>query len=422
MSESPQIVVIGAGLSGLAAATTILNSGHEVKVFEARLRAGGRVWSTTLEVDGIQHAVERGAEFVLDGYDVFRQYCATYGLSLIDTGMSYYVREPIDRPAVAVDAIARIGKQAAEVARALGGIRSQPISVGDVLRQLDIDPDLRDTLEARVNISTAVRADQVTAKHVLEHLASFEPLPSWRVAGGNQALPNAMAKTVGERIRYGSPVRSVTQDADGVTVLTDSESERFDYAVVALPYAVLTNSGAIYVTIPPHVRDALGAVVQGHAAKLHLGLASRPETSAVMSVNGRYWTWTAKTLDGQVAPVLNCFGGELGHLRRLGVETGSTIWKARVRELRSDLRLTDDEPLLTYWTNDPFARGAYTAHAPGFTDEHSLALATPFGRIALAGEYVEPEFTGLMEGALRSGQRAARGILQLLSSDARVRR
>ncbi|WP_314196256.1 FAD-dependent oxidoreductase [uncultured Arthrobacter sp.] len=59
------------------------------------------------------------------------------------------------------------------------------------------------------------------------------------------------------------------------------------------------------------------------------------------------------------------------------------------------------------------AGGAYSAHAPGFTPEDAQALAAPHGRLYFAGEYIDFEYTGLMEGALRSGERAAAALIEV---------
>ncbi len=89
-----RVVITGAGFAGLMAADRIARSGHEVVVLEARDRVGGRVWSTELVPGDPSTVIERGAEFVLDGYDVMRMLLSDLGLNLADTTMSYYQREP----------------------------------------------------------------------------------------------------------------------------------------------------------------------------------------------------------------------------------------------------------------------------------------------------------------------------------------
>ena len=90
-----RVAVIGAGFAGLAAAVDLVDAGVDVVVLEARDRVGGRVWSQPLDgPDGTGPVIERGAEFVLAGYDVMRSWLDRVGLRLVDTGMSYYVREP----------------------------------------------------------------------------------------------------------------------------------------------------------------------------------------------------------------------------------------------------------------------------------------------------------------------------------------
>jgi monoamine oxidase len=89
-----RVVVIGGGFAGLIAADRIARSGQQFVVLEARNRVGGRIWSAELIPGDPRTVVERGGEFVLDGYDVMRSVLSDLDLSLADTGMSYYSRQP----------------------------------------------------------------------------------------------------------------------------------------------------------------------------------------------------------------------------------------------------------------------------------------------------------------------------------------
>jgi monoamine oxidase len=394
--------VVGAGFAGLAAAYRLQSAGHEVTLLEARDRVGGRVWSSELPTPGGARVIERGAEFVLPDYYRMRELVEELGLRLVETGMSYYVREPGDAPGITAADITAAGATAARIlAESPAGTTAE-----DVLRQIDADPLLVDALRCRIEISTAVDAADVTAS-ALNHVASFTPQPSYRLAGGNQSLAKALAERLGSAIRLRMPVSRVdVLPEGGVGVTTVEGTERYDAVIIALPLGVLRQGGAVDSPTSESRERALRGVVQGHAVKLHAPLRSVPPTSAIMSVTGRYWTWTAIDASGEVAPVLNSFMGSEAAVARAGVAKDPADWLRGVRELRPDLDIAD-EALATVWSSDPFALGAYSAHAPTFTPADAAALEEPIGDVHFAGEYTEAVYTGLMEGALRSGERAA---------------
>jgi hypothetical protein len=88
-----------------------------------------------------------------------------------------------------------------------------------------------------------------------------------------------------------------------------------------------------------------------------------------------------------VAPVLNCFAGSQGALDRLAVADGPQTWLDRVRLLRPELEIATGPAVLTTWSDDRWARGAYStaglATQPGDEDR----LAAPSGSLHFAGEY-----------------------------------
>ena len=141
-----KIAVIGAGFAGLAAATQLLRAGYDVTVFEARQRPGGRVWSETLQTATGDTVIERGAEFILDGYEAMRTLSEAYGLQWADTGMSYYVRDLYETPHITTQDVAEAGQQAASLVSALPA----QATVADVFQQLDVSVELRAALQARV--------------------------------------------------------------------------------------------------------------------------------------------------------------------------------------------------------------------------------------------------------------------------------
>ena len=395
------MVVIGAGYAGLAAATELADRGIDVLVLEARDRVGGRVWSERVQAPGGASAViERGAEFVLDGYEVMRGLARRYGLALADTGMSYYVREP---RGVATDTAAL---QAAGLAIARAAAHRSGESVAQVVAALALPGPVAEAVIARIEISSALGSDRLSAD-VLEHAAAFEPHPTHRIAAGNQRLADAMAARLGERVRLHTPVRAVDHGEGTIRVQTDGGDIDAGRLVLALPLPIL-RALRFGPALPAWQFAALDRVALGHAAKLHIPLARPAPASAVMSVPDRYWCWTATGGDDSVAPVLNCFAGSPDALDRLAVADGPEAWLERVRLLRPDLETATGPAVLTNWSDDPWARGAYSTAGLATQADDEDRLAAPSGPLHFAGEYTAGPWSGLMEGALRSGIRAAR--------------
>lgn len=401
-----RVAVIGAGFAGLAAAVTLADAGLEVSVLEARDRVGGRVWSEPLDGPaGSAPVIERGGEFVLAGYTEMRRWLDRVGLALADTGMSYYVREPVGAPGVTADDMARAARALAEAHDETG------ISVAHLLDRVE-DRAVAEAVRARIEVSCAWSADDLAAS-VIDHVASFEALPSHRVAGGNQRLATALADLLGDRVRLSSAVRTVEHSDQGVLLSGSFRTELHDAVVISVPLPVLRRL-EITPPLPYDVRTALDRMTMGDAAKAHVALRSPAPTSAVLSVPDRFWCWTATGPDGQVAPVLNAFAGSPRAVVDLQAESGPGTWIERLAAVRPDLDLDPSTAVVTTWHDDPWAGGAYSAESLRSRPEDHDVLARPVGRVVLAGEHTAGEWSGLMEGALRSGVRAADDVRRVL--------
>ena len=400
-----RVVVVGAGFAGLMAAYRIVQAGHEVVVLEARDRVGGRVWSQELIPGDPRTVIERGAEFVLDGYDVMRAVLAELGLGLADTVMSYYHREYRGGAAAAPEEVARC---AADVAAA-AAVAAPGTSLAQAVAGWPASPALAAYL-SRVEVTNGVSAGVLAAGAVSDVTGGFGPRPCWRVPGGNQRLARELASRLGPSVRRRSPARSIRQDHRGVRVLTDDGEAAGDAAIVAVPLAVLR-----HLPFSPPVPDASQRAWQraglAHNAKLHVPLTRPAAPSAVQSVPGKFWTWTAADATGQIQPVLHSFGGTEPGLAALTGPDGAATWASRAAALRPELGLDVSRALLTTWNDDPWAGESYSALTVTVAGGDEELLAAPAGRVHIAGEHSAGAWAGLMEGALRSGERAAREVL-----------
>jgi monoamine oxidase len=408
-----RVVVVGAGFSGMAAATELLAGGHEVTVLEARDRAGGRVWSVPFGGT----VVERGAEFVLEGYDTMRAYAAVLGLELASTGMSYYVREQRGAGDVTPAGLAAAAPSVAAAARAA----PQGWSVRRLLDSVDLPAGVREAVCVRVSVAGGLAPELLAASALLDAVAGYEQLASYRVVGGNQQIATGLAERLvagGGRLTLSDPVRAIAwadrqgapARADGgVTVRTDGGEVVADAVVVTVPLTVLDRI-AFEPGLPDWKQSALDRVGCGQAAKMHVRLASPVTARAVTSVRDRFWFWCASDGSGRPPSVVSCFTGSVPALTDLAVDVGPYRWLQRLAAVAPELALAADAAaLLCTWKDDEWAGLAYSAVQAGrpLDDE---ALARPIGPLHLAGEHTAGDQAGLMEGALRSGIRAAAEI------------
>lgn len=392
-----RIVVVGAGFAGLAAADALMRGGAEVVVLEARDRVGGRVWSRELENGSL---VEMGAEFVLPENDVLRDTVTRLGLSLCDKGMFYGDREP---RGVSVDAAQlHLAVEAVRCALETRPDRGVGIDAAGFLDGLDLHPAARETIRSRAEVSCAATADRFPAA-ALAHLAAISQDPSPSVLGGNQRIALALAEGLGPSVRLATPVDRVVWGDGWVRVVAAGAELEADRAVLAVPASVVTRI-AFEPALPVQLAGAYAAVAYGNAAKLFVPLGETPPPSAVMSVPGRYWTWTA-TAGAGVQPVLNAFAGSAPALVRLDVSAGPSAWVESVADLRPDLALDRDAAVLSTWDDDPWVGAAYSCSVP------AVEAWQPVGPLHACGEHTAGANAALMEGALESGLRVAAEIL-----------
>jgi monoamine oxidase len=392
--------VIGAGFGGLAAADALSRGGAEVVVLEARDRVGGRVWSRELDNGAI---VEMGAEFILEENTSVRETAERLGLDLIDKGMSYGRRElrgadPFDPE--------ELDAAVAEIERATAAGEGAGLSAREMVDRLKMPAAVREALAARTEVSAASPADTVgsAALGMVAHINDF-PAPS--VSGGNQRIALELARGLGASVRLAEPARAIAWSDGGVIVRTDSGELEADVCVVAVPASVVGRID-FEPALPEPLAGALGSIAYGHAAKLFVPLQAPAPPSAVLSVPDRYWVWTANGADGEVQPVACCFAGSAPALERLAVTKGPDRWAASLAELRPDLDLDQRGAEVSTWDDDEWTEAAYSVWV---NEELTAVLQARHGPFAFAGEHTAGEWHGLMEGALRSGERAARALL-----------
>jgi monoamine oxidase len=417
--------VVGAGLAGLAAARRLQEQGEDVIVLEARDCIGGRTRSLR---DVLLHGepADLGASFIDIGQDLLLQVCDEFGLE-ITPRMALFPSDPDGSYTVA---------SAVRSPLILGGRLLDPSESGaladEVRAAVDaFPPSPTETMPAwtaRSGISDAARS-AVLAQ------AGFDPVsPPWRVqmeinhpppigrlcwmlADGTDSIAHAIAE--GLDIKLEQPVRLVTSRRGGVVVETDSEQFTATDVVIAVPVPPTLDIGFDPV-LPAWKANALLSTPMSQGGKVigqysHGSLVAEHLGSAVMSDGPISLVWPRPVGPEDTVVVLGLMGDNADGVLRSE--------QRALTELDEIIRLVaGDAPkrvagVLRDWTAEEFTGGVVSGTRADHGRLISL-LAQNVTAIHFAGEHTDLIFATGMEGALRSGLRAADEILQRRRSKA----
>ncbi|HJR75607.1 MAG TPA: NAD(P)/FAD-dependent oxidoreductase [Nitrospiraceae bacterium] len=433
------ICVVGAGLAGLAAAFRLRHQQATVTVLDARDRVGGRVLTIREEFAGGQHA-EAGADFIDEGQEEICRLVRALGLDLIPIlrtgfGLAYSQRDrmvQVSRSSLVWNRLAGVlqplildyrwseERWDGVVAKRLGSL-----SVADWMKNVHLPRDVSGMLRSLRGFFLADPTD-LSLLSLVDQLASGTPGRGrmYRIRGGNDRLPLALAATLGDDVRLRHEVLTLAQTNAGVllTVRTASGEERVvraHYAILAVP-ATKIRSLKFDPALPPSQRSAV--------TRLRYG----PVTKTLLQCDRRFWRGRGRPLAyGTNLPVGAVWDGNEEQKAKAGIlclMAGGSA-SAEVQEILEKngpaglLRrldwLGDSQAavLATHtvsWERDPWAGGGYAVFDPGYDPALRQWLARPHGRILFAGEYTSFRWQGYMNGAIESGLRAAAEVEALI--------
>ncbi|HEY5905934.1 MAG TPA: NAD(P)/FAD-dependent oxidoreductase, partial [Actinomycetota bacterium] len=335
-------------------------------------------------------------------------------LALVETGASYGRREPWGAGAASLEAQDRFLEQANDAIAALPPERVASMSVGEFLASLDGDEGARSIVMVRLAGTCAMDLDEVAlAEFGGERPFSPHVDTYVRVGVGNQAIARELAASLPD-VRTGHVVDAIEHDDDGVSARVGPHAERADAVVVAIPSPIAARM-TFLPALPDDLSSALASLRLGEASKFAVATKEHPPARSRQATDRSMWCWTANGEDGRTRRCVAAFAGSHAAQESLGVTRGEVLpWLEAVRSMNPDLTLVG-EPVLYAWADDPFTLGGYSSWDPASWQRREV-LTRPVGPIAFAGEHTAGEHHGTMEGALRSGDRAAGQVLDRLGS------
>ncbi|MBC7877178.1 MAG: FAD-dependent oxidoreductase [Anaerolineales bacterium] len=450
-TNNKTVTIIGAGLAGLAAAYDLHRAGWQVTVLEARDRVGGRVHTLRNFTNGL--TAEAGGEFIDQHHIRMLALAKEFKLSLGQVGSwqgqsgdwgayegkagqlkntnvwGFDLRNEIEKIWVA---LAELAKQVTDPANPQSALHAKELdkqSASDWLDSQAIHSLARLSFIQHIRSEYTCEPENFSLLDLARNAALYYSTPSvaepnYRVIGGNDQIPRAITSALPD-VRLNTVVTSINNHAEEVKI-TYQQGDSFHtitsaFAILAIP---LTTARLIKFN-PPLPADHQKMVQEiSYGAVTKVMIEYRNRFWHDKGWNGRLstdqpivYTWDATShLEGEHGIITAYAGGGPG--AKLSALSDEERIKLAVEVIEKifpgSLDLIENTATMA-WVNEPFTRCSYMALAPGQVTAHWKTLFTPAGRLYFAGEHATV-YQGFMEGAVESGQRAAKNIMEISRS------
>jgi monoamine oxidase len=457
-ASSDDVIIVGAGIAGLACAHRLRQAGVGVRIHEAQERVGGRMLSLRGHfADG--QVCELGGELIDSGHVRMRALAAELGLALDDLaldpthafgdvwfhgGRRYGEAEILRAFAPIAEAIARDAETLPDddiTHTTPGGVESlDRESMSAWLDRNGASGWLRALIEVAYTTEMGLDCDEQSALNLLTFidpgLDAFrifgESDERYHVRGGNDLVVQKLAHGLDDAIATGNVLESLRQERDGSYTLAfqrgaGSVEVRARRVVLALPFTTLRKV-RLDLELPPAKRRAIGELGYGTNAKLMIGFNERVWRTRHASGGATFsdlpvqTSWETSRLQAGDAGILTNFTGG-----RHGVAIGSGTPKQQADEAARSLDAIfpglagardGAREARFHWPSHAWTLGSYACFRPGQWTTLRGAMGERVGNLHFAGEHCALDNQGFMEGGLESGEWVAEAIV----ADMRQRR
>ena len=451
------VVVVGAGISGLAAARAIEKKGHSVVVLEARDRVGGRLLNAPIAGG---HITEVGGEYVgptqdrvkalahAVGVKRFKTYNTGSNVLIVDGQRSLYDAVPgiptepgvmkavgegqkLDALAaqVGVDAPWRAKRAAEFDGQTLADWRDKNISTphGRAIFTVAVEavwgaePEELSLLYALMYVAGSGNAK--TPGSFLRLIQTGNGAQQERFVGGSQEVAIQVAKRLGSAVRLEHPVRRIAKRGRGARIVADGLTIDARQVIVAVP-PVLAATIDYTPRLPASKRKIYRAMVPGKLIKAE-AIYDRPfwrdaglSGQSASDVGPANTTFDNSPPDGSLGVLFGFVGGKsaVAFEQMTPADRRAAVIENLVAVVGEEARNPTDY-VEQDWSNEQWTRGCPVGHLPpGILRANGPHLRAPHGAVHFAGTETADYWLGYMDGGVRAGERAAREVLRDLRS------
>ncbi|MGB0969970.1 MAG: flavin monoamine oxidase family protein [Mycobacterium sp.] len=442
-SVDVDVVVVGGGYSGLSAAWALGIQGRSVVVCEARERVGGRAWTEKVPEGGwVDHGgqwigpgqtriLELAKEMGVETFPTFQdgQYLLVFGGQRLVYSTDDPTRLDLPVPEADNQELLQVLAEIDTLSRTV-----PPHAPWEAPRAKEWDTQTADTwieqnlttdgakfaLHAAIVGYFSVEPSDLSFLHLLFYISSAGGLEeleasslAWRFREGAQEIPNRLAERLGDSVRYCSPVRKIDQTGGKVVVHTDTGSVQASRVIVAVSPQLA--SRIQYEPVLPPSRDQytqrmpLGSVIKCHAVYPRAFWRDNNSNGQLLSEGEVNSTFDNSPEDGVPGILVGFLEGAVA--RRWHERPEQDVREKMIATFVEHFGEQAARPQHFYYANwgaEPWSRGCYAGvPTPGTWIGYRDAVRKPVGRIHWAGTEASTEWAQYMEGAVRSGQRAA---------------
>ncbi|WP_322845120.1 flavin monoamine oxidase family protein [Pseudomonas sp. B33.4] len=432
LAKDKTAIVIGGGLSGLTAAYELQNKGWQVTLLEAKPSMGGRSGMATSEWignDKTQPVLNKYVSTFKLGTTPAPEFVRTPGY-LID-GEYFSAADLATKQPATADALKRYQKTLDDLARSIDDPQNPAAtSTLHALDQITVSSwldkqNLPATARQLINQDIRTHYDEPSRLSLLYFAqqnrvyrgVSDRDLRASRLVGGSQVLAQAFVKQI-KTIKTNSPVSAINQDKDGVTVKVGSVGYQADYVVLAVPLRAL-NKIALTPALDAQHLAAIKGTNYGWRDQIMLKFKtpvweSKARMSGeIYSNTGLGMLWIEPALKGGANVVINLSGDNARVMQAFGDKQMVDQVLIRLHAFYPQARGSFTGYEIRRYSTDPSMGGAYLAYGPGQISKFWRLWERPLQRVTFAGEHTDTLYPGTLEGALRTGQRAASQVEDL---------